>query len=82
MVRWTFVVVLATVLVGCSNQTKRDLEGVPVREPDKSEVYLNVDQYPNVTRLCIDGLAFATTTRENNAAIFRVPEWDKTWCAS
>lgn len=67
-------------LVACSNQTIRDLEGVPVREPDKAEVYVNIDTYPNVNRICIDGVAFATTTRDAQAAIFRVPEWDSSFC--
>jgi hypothetical protein len=72
-------VAAAAVLAGCSNQTVRDLEGVPVREPDKSEIYVNVDQFANVARECIDGVAFAFTSRDY-APILRVPEWDD-WCA-
>lgn len=75
-------VLLAFLVSGCGpNQTTRDLEGVPAKEPQKAEVYVNVDKYGNVARLCIDGVAFATTTRDYQA-LMRVPEWDKTWCAS
>ena len=70
-------------LAGCSNQTVRDLEDVPVRDPDKVEIIVNVDGFPNITRLCIDGVAFATTTRDASAAAaFRVPEWDTAWCGA
>lgn len=71
--------VAALSITSCSNQTVRDLEGVPVKEPDKAEIYLNVDKFANVARECIDGVAFAFTTREYEP-ILRVPEWDD-WCA-
>lgn len=71
---------IGLVLAGCGNQATRDLEGIPAKEPDKAEVYVNVDKYGNVARICIDGVAFATTTRDYQA-LMRVPEWDKTWCA-
>lgn len=54
---------------------------MPAKDPDKIELYLNIDQYPNVVRLCIGGVAFATTTRDFTALV-RVPEWDRTWCAA
>lgn len=72
----------AILLAGCSNQTVRDLEGVPISEPDKAEVVVNIDQFPNINRICIDGVAFATTTREAAGAIMRVPEWDGPWCGA
>jgi hypothetical protein len=37
-----------------------------------------VDKHPNTAKLCIDRVAFATTTREGNSAIMRVEAWDKT----
>lgn len=69
----------ALMLGGCSNQTIRDLEGVPIQNMDKAEIYANVDEFANVVRGCIDGVAFAFTTRDYQA-ITRVPEWDS-WCA-
>lgn len=74
--------VSAFALAGCSNQVVRDLEGVPVKDPDKAELYVNVDEFPNINRVCIDGVAFATTTRDAQAAIFRVPEWDASFCGA
>lgn len=63
------------VTAGCSNQLN-DLGGVSQAQPDYILTYLNVASFPNVTLLCIRGVGFATTTRDNNAAIQRVPEWD------
>jgi hypothetical protein len=66
------------ILIGCGKNNFRDVEGVGSRDPQKIEVYNNTDQHPNINRVCIDGVAFATTTREY-APILRVPEWDG-WC--
>jgi hypothetical protein len=70
------------VLMGCSSQSDNsnngDLKGVQYRKPDKIEGYLNVDGQPNLTRLCIDGQAFLTSSRDYDA-VLRVPEWN-TWC--
>ena len=33
--------------------------------------------HPNIAKVCIDGVAFATTTREGNSAIMRVEAWDR-----
>lgn len=74
----------ALTLAGCSNQTIRDLEGVPVTDPDKVRLVVSTDQFPNVTAMCIEGAGFATTTREAAGAIIRVEEWDASkggWCA-
>ena len=79
MKRLVLGLAMVAVLVGCSNQTTRDLEGVPAKEPDKAEVYINVDEFPNVARECIDGVAFAFTTKDY-LPLMRVPEWDD-WCA-
>jgi len=68
------------VLSGCGQapweDSLRDLENVPVKDPDSATLYNNVDKYPNISRLCIDGVAFATTTRPDFGALMRVPEWD------
>lgn len=56
-------------LAGCI----RNVEGAPSVDPDSIVVFNNVDRHPNVVKLCIDGVAFATTTQ----TIQRVPEWDK-----
>jgi hypothetical protein len=63
---------LAGVLAGCGDQ-QRDLNGVKARDPDKYELYTNIDSHPNIARLCIDGVAFATISRDYNS-ILRVPE--------
>lgn len=59
---------------------ERDLEGVVIQNPQKAEIYANINKHPNVVRLCIDGIAFYTTSRPPKA-IDRVPEWDA-WCKS
>lgn len=78
------LVLLLTVLAGCSNQTVRDLEGIPVQDPEKSEIYVNVDRFPNIVVMCIHGVGFATTTRDNSpAAVQHIPSWDAAndgWC--
>lgn len=53
----------------------RDLEGVTVKDPGKVVLYNNVDLHPNIVMLCVNGVGFATTTRDLNA-VLRVPEWD------
>ena len=62
---------------GCSSTTQ-DLEGIDAKNPDKTEVYQQPDQFPNVGRTCIDGVAFFISTRDYEP-IERVPEWDD-WC--
>lgn len=69
---------VALALAGCGS-SRRDLNGIPNKDPDKAEMYSNVDGYPNVVRICIQGVAFATNTRQYDSMI-RVPEWDKTFC--
>lgn len=77
-------VALVLSLTGCSDQLG-DRGGREGAAPDKIsdvdyiEVYRNADNFPNVARLCIDGIAFATTaSREGTSspALLRVPEWD------
>ena len=79
-----FAAVGAAVLLSagsCSQQQVRDLEDVPAQDPEKTEIYNNVDGYANVVRACIDGVAFAFTTRDYQA-ITRIPEWDASFCGT
>lgn len=73
--------VLAMVaLSGCAYANDRDLEGIDWKNPDKIEVYLNIDDHPNIVRMCIGGVGFATTSRINGEdALTRVEAWDA-WC--
>lgn len=54
----------------------RDYEGATVKDPDSVTLWNNVDQHPNIARVCLDGVAFATTTRPDFSAVQRVPGWD------
>ena len=72
-------IVLAGVGTACSpGNNFRDVEGVASKDPDLIEAYNNLDGHPNIAKVCIDGVAFATTTRDAQAAIQRVPDWDST----
>lgn len=78
----TVALLTMSALSGCSGDTFRDLEGVKGQDPQKVEIIYNVDGYPNIVRICVDKVAFATTTRQAQAAIFRVPEWDVPFCGA
>ena len=72
-------VALAALGTACTpGNNFRDVEGVPSKNPDLIEAYNNLDGHPNIAKVCIDGVAFATTTRDAQAAIQRVPDWDET----
>jgi hypothetical protein len=59
------MVLAGTVVAGCDSVNNfRDVEGVRSQDPDKIEVYNNVDQHPNLVMVCIHGVAFITTTRD------------------
>lgn len=73
--------VLLLSVAACSNQTVRDLEGVPVQDPEKIEVIVNVDQFPNLTALCIHGVGFVSTTRDGQSALQESPGLTEKWCA-
>jgi hypothetical protein len=63
--RILLVLALAAVLLaGCGSDNFRDLNGIPSRDPDKAEVYNNVNGHPNLVMVCIHGAAFITTTRD------------------
>lgn len=79
MVAMVVAVIGVLSLGACSARDNfRDVEGVRSQEPDSIEVFSNVDKHPNIAKLCIDGVAFATTTREGNSALTRVEAWDRT----
>jgi hypothetical protein len=58
-------------LAACSSDdaNSHDIKGVAWKNPDKIEVYAN-----------IDGVAFATTSRDAGQNLMRVPEWDVSFC--
>lgn len=73
------VIAAGLLLSACSpGNNFRDVKGVKSQDPDSIEVFNNVDKHPNIAKVCIDGVAFATTTREGNSAIMRVEGWDET----
>lgn len=76
----TAAVTVVAVTGGCDQAEERDLEKIIQQQPQKAEIYSNVNKHPNIVRLCIDGVAFYTTSRDFNA-IGRVLEWDA-WCKS
>jgi hypothetical protein len=75
------LIAVAIFLSACSKQQVRDLEGITVKEPQKVELYTNVDQYPNVVALCINGVGFVSTTRDYTS-LQESPGLTEKWCAS
>jgi outer membrane lipopolysaccharide assembly protein LptE/RlpB len=76
--RLILLVLAAALLAGCGSQQQlRGLEDIPAQDPDKVELYNNVDQHANLVVVCIHGVAFVTTTRDYNA-VTRVAELDRT----
>jgi hypothetical protein len=75
------LIVLAAVaavagVAGCDSANQKDVKGVqPQANPGNITVWANIDQHPNIARVCADGLAFITTSRDN-MPINRLPEWD------
>lgn len=88
-------VVLLLILVGCTPDQLGDRGGDSGNRPDHIgdvdyvEVYRNADQFPNISRICVQGLAFASTSSgsrgsegaDADPSLLRVPEWD-TFCAA
>jgi hypothetical protein len=73
-------VAAALVLTGCSAQLgdRGGQEGAPpdkIGDVDYVEVFRNADQFPNIARVCVEGIAFATTS-SGGPGLARVPEWD------
>ena len=77
-------------LAGCSDQLgdRGGNDGAPpdeIGDVDYVEVYRNADGFPNISRACVQGLGFATSSTgrgesAGTAALIRVPEWD-TFCS-
>ena len=65
------------------------VEGAPpdvVLDVDYVEIYRNADHFPNIGRVCIGGIAFATSSTGAGATVgatpfLRVAEWDA-FCAT
>lgn len=74
-------------LAGCAQDaSKADLKepqqkgrSIPddyeVRVPEKLTVYQNIDGHPTIAKVCVSGVAFATTSRDYTS-LTRIPEWD------
>jgi len=76
---------ITCVLLGasdCQPTEERDLEGVHLQDPQKTEIYANVNGHPNIVVMCIHGIAFATTTRENGQNFMRVEDLDGPLCGT
>lgn len=80
-------------LSGCSDQLGDRESGAGknadrIGDVGRVEVYRDADNFPNVARICVDGLGFSSTSSgwrggedENERAapaLSRVPEWDAT----
>ncbi|AWS48697.1 hypothetical protein [Streptosporangium sp. 'caverna'] len=81
--RWTGAVLVAFLLTGCSPPQLGDRGGEDespvdkISDVDYIEVFRNADNFPNVARICIEGLAFASTASTvANPVLLRMPEWD------
>jgi hypothetical protein len=53
----------------------RDLEDAEVRDADVT-VYNNINRHPNIARVCTDGVAWVTTSREFDS-LERMEDWDE-----
>jgi hypothetical protein len=54
----------------------KDLEHVNPQDPDKAILINNVDGFPNITIVCVGGVALVTTTREAAGALQHFAELD------
>lgn len=64
-----------------SSQQLRDLENVPPTEPEKVRLVVNVNDYPNIVLMCVEGVGFITTTRDGQSALQESPGLTAKWCA-
>lgn len=94
--RRLILVALAVVAVtGCSSAHTRDIDTetkwfetsvelgedhLHILPPDDVTVWYGLDSHPNMARVCLDGIAFVTSTSEFKA-FERIPEWDD-YCAA
>lgn len=73
------VIATLSLVSACGSGTPQydDLQNVPPSYPNYAATFLNVDGFPNITMLCIDGQGFATTTRDDsNAAMEPISAWN------
>lgn len=71
---------VATGVSACGPTQLNDLRNAPSSYPDYATTYLNVDNFPNITLVCIKGVGFATSTRDY-ASVQQVPQWNA-FCAT
>ncbi len=55
----------------------KDLENVKPQNPDKAILLNNVDGFPNITIVCVGGVALVTTTRDAAGALQHFDALDK-----
>jgi len=71
------VLLVGSLAAACDSMNNfRDVEGTKSQDADEYTLWNNLDQFPNIVRVCTDGVAWATTTRDY-VAMVRVPEWDE-----
>lgn len=71
-------------LVGCSAESQdrkggKGNDADRITDVDKAEVFRNIDDFPNIERVCVDGIAFAATTSYDGTTasnLVRIPDWD------
>jgi hypothetical protein len=56
---------------GCTSPQLDDLKNVNPVYPDYAVVVMNVSGFPNITIVCYDGVAMATTTRDYESMQFQ-----------
>lgn len=67
--------ITAAVVAGCASPQFDDLKSVSPIYPDYAKVIMNVDGFPNISLVCYDGVAMATTTRNMDSTQFQ-PAWN------
>ena len=71
---------IAMVIGGCSDQLT-DLKGIEIQDPDTVSVYRNVDNFPNVAIMCIDGDALIMrSSNYDDMMILHIPDNDNNLC--
>lgn len=90
MKRIAMALTVALIVTACSSAMSRDIdtptelaatsvelgpEQLSMQAPDQVDLFYNLDSHPNIVRLCIDGVALLTTSRDLNA-VQLVPEWN------
>ena len=74
------VLVVAVGITACSDQTT-DLKGIEIQDPDTVLVYRNVDTFPNIAVMCLNGDALIMRSQNyNDLAILHIPANDNNLC--